>query len=146
MKKNILFIRVFTAMMFLTAIIYSGCENQKGETAENMTPALIKENVAPALVGTWNGTFNERTTVLEITEQTDSSFSGKISIDYRQKIEQEVKGTFNPTTMQMTMTDQLHSRFQGSYNGSLSKNENNYSGTFTMENDGTTFAFNLNKK
>lgn len=146
MKKNILFMRIFIAMMLISAITFSACENQTGETTEDMTPALIKENTTTNLVGTWAGTFNERSTVLEITEQSDSSFSGKISIDYRQQIEQEVKGTFSPTTHQMTMEDQLQSRFQGSYKGSLSKNGSNYSGTFTMESDGTTFAFNLTKK
>jgi len=40
----------------------------------------------------------------------------------------------------------LHSRFQGVYNGSLSKEADNFSGTFTLNNDGSKYSFNLNKK
>ncbi|MDZ7767342.1 MAG: hypothetical protein U5K00_23485 [Melioribacteraceae bacterium] len=145
MKKNILFIRFFIAMMFIAAITFSACENQTGETTEDVDPALINENTTAILSGTWTGIFDNRPTTLVITEQTDSTFTGKISIDYRQKIEQEVKGTFNPTTMQITMIDQLQSRFQGTYNGSLSINKDNYSGTFTMTNNGAKYAFTFNK-
>ena len=84
--------------------------------------------------------------MLSITEQTDSSFSGKISISYREAINQDVKGSFSPYTMNMKMKDQLHSRFRGKYNGKLSKNADNYSGTFTMDLDESKFSFNLNKK
>lgn len=145
MKKNILFNRFFIALMLITAIGFSACEKQTGETTEDITPALIKENTTAILSGTWTGTFDSRPTVLVITEQTDSTFSGKISIDYRQKIEQEVKGTFNPTTMQITMIDQLQSRFKGTYDGRLSTNNENYSGTFTMTNDGAKYDFTFNK-
>lgn len=145
MKKNILFMKLFIAMIFIAAIAFSACEKQTGETTEDMTPRLI-ENTTSILVGTWTGTFDGRPTVLVIKEQTDSTFTGKISIDYRQKIEQEVKGSFNPRTMQITMIDQLQSRFKGTYNGSLSTNKDNYSGTFTMTNDGAKYDFNLIKK
>lgn len=145
MKKNILFNRFFIALMLITAIGFSACEKQTGETTEDITPALIKENTTAILSGTWAGTFDSRPTVLVITEQTDSTFSGKISIDYRQKIEQEVKGTFNPTTMQITMIDQLQSRFKGTYDGRLSTNNENFSGTFTMTNDGAKYDFTFNK-
>jgi hypothetical protein len=84
--------------------------------------------------------------VLNITEQTDSSFSGKISISYRQQINQEVKGSFSPTTMIISMADQLHSRYRGKYNGKLSDDADNFSGTFTMDLDGKKYSFNLNKK
>jgi len=40
----------------------------------------------------------------------------------------------------------LHSRFQGKYSGSLSKEADNFSGTFTLDNDGSKYSFNLNKK
>lgn len=146
MKKNILLIRFFVAIMFIATIAFSACEKQTGETTVDMTPDLIEGNTTSILVGTWTGTFDNRTTVLVITEETDSTFSGKISIDYRNKIEQEVKGSFNPTTMQITMIDQLQSRFKGTYNGDLSINNTNYSGTFTMTNDGAKYAFNLFKK
>ena len=135
MKKNILFNWFVTVLFVLTVVTYFGCEKKTGEV----------EMTIPNLKGTWNGTFDGRSTVLNITDQTDSSFSGKINISYRQAINQEVKGTFSPTTLKMTMTDQLHSRFQGVYSGSLSKEADNFSGTFTLNNDGSKYSFNLNK-
>ena len=155
-------------LVMLTAVIYFGCEkktDQSGEPTDNANTEVITtdttsgdatteitepveeiEIVIQDLKGTWTGTFDSRSTVLNITEQTDSSFSGKISISYRQAINQDVKGSFSPSTMNMKMKDQLHSRFRGKYNGKLSKDADNYSGTFTMDLDGSKFSFNLNKK
>jgi hypothetical protein len=48
--------------------------------------------------------------------------------------------------MNMKMKDQLHSRFQGKYSGKLSEDADNYTGTFTMNLDGSKFSFDLNKK
>jgi hypothetical protein len=135
MKKNILFNWFFTVLFFLTVGSYFGCEKKTGET----------EITIPDLKGTWSGTFDGRSAVLNITDQTDSSFSGKISISYREPINQEVKGSFSPATMMITMTDQLQSRFQGIYNGSLSKVADSFSGTFTLNNDGSKYSFDLNK-
>jgi hypothetical protein len=136
MKKNILFNWFVTVLFVLTVVTYFGCEKKTGEA----------EMTIPDLKGTWNGTFDGRSTVLNITDQTDSSFSGTISINYREPIYQEVKGSFSPTTMKITMTDQLHSRFQGNYSGNLSKEADSFSGTFTLNNDGSKYSFNLNKK
>lgn len=115
------------------------------KTPENKTAGEEKVTI-PDLKGMWTGTFDKRATTLTITNQTDSSFSGKITINYRQVINQEVKGSFSPATKKLTMTDQLHSRYQGKYEGRLSKDFNNFSGTFTMKLDGSKFQFNLNKK
>ncbi len=153
-------------MIVLSSLIYFGCEKKaedSRQTQQKVTSETISPDTAssvatesepgnenkiqiPDIKGTWTGTFDKRTTTLTITEQTDSSFSGKISISYREVINQEVKGNFSPTTLKMTMTDQLHSRYQGSYAGKLSKELNNFSGTFTMKLDGSKFSFNLNKK
>jgi hypothetical protein len=146
----------------LTAIVYFGCEQKtekadepqdevKTEGVPSDTSSGVKEPAAeeiriPNLTGTWSGVFDGRSTVLNITEQTDSSFSGKISISYRQQINQEVKGSFSPTTMNISMADQLHSRYRGKYNGKLSDDVDNFSGTFTMDLDGKKYSFNLNKK
>jgi len=143
MKKNILSNWVFTLLLILTVAVYFGCEKKTDENGDkDKTKTVIK---TPDLTGKWTGIFDGKTTVLDITEQTDSSFSGKINISYRQAINQEVKGTFSPTTLKMSMTDQLHSRFQGEYNGSLSKDSENFSGTFALNNDGSKYSFNLNK-
>ncbi len=143
MKKNILSNWVFTVLLILTVVAYFGCENKTAENGSKENPKT--EIKTPDLTGKWTGVFDGKTALLDITEQTDSSFSGKINIIYRQAINQEVKGTFSPTTLKMTMTDQLHSRFQGEYNGSLSKGADNFSGTFTLNNDGSKYSFNLNK-
>ena len=158
---------ILTALVMLTVVVYFGCEKKTDktesqmdnvetetivpDTASNETITEIEpvdeiEIVIPDLKGTWTGTFDSRSTVLNITEQTDSSFSGKISISYRQAINQDVIGSFSPSTMNMKMKDQLHSRFRGKYNGKLSKDADNYSGTFTMDLDESKFSFNLNKK
>jgi hypothetical protein len=145
MKKNNSFKRVFTLLLILTIVAYFGCEKKTEENSdkEDHPKTEIK---TPDISGNWSGTFDGKSTVLDITEQTDSNFSGKITISYRQVINQDVKGSFSPTTLKMTMKDQLHSRFQGVYNGSLSKEADNFSGTFTMDQDGSKYSFNLSKK
>jgi hypothetical protein len=130
-------------LLILTVGTYFGCENKAEEDGNKDNPKV--ETETPDITGKWTGIFDGKTIVLDITEQTDSSFSGKINISYRQVINQEVKGTFSPSTLKMTMTDQLHSRFQGEYIGSLSKNSENFSGTFALNNDGSKYSFNLNK-
>ena len=160
MLKHKSFKQFVTVMIVLTMITFIGCEKKTEQqqndvnnesnvpdTISSVSEPVVNEEIAiPDLIGTWTGTFDKRTTTLKITQQTDSSFSGKITINYRQVINQEVKGTISPTTMKISMKDQLHSRYQGKYDGSLSENGNNFSGTFTMDLDGKKFSFNLNKK
>jgi hypothetical protein len=166
MIKQSLLKQFFTIIIISVSLIYFGCEKKAGESkqtedgvkSENVStdtsssvpsenePAVDNKIQIPDIKGTWTGTFDKRATTLKITEQTDSSFSGKITINYREVLDQDVKGTFSPTTLKMNMIDQLHSRYQGSYSGNLSKELNNYSGTFTMKLDGSKFSFNLNKK
>ena len=115
MSKNISFIVVY---FIIAAMAYYGCEKRTDESetsidnveTETIVPdttsgeiiAEIIEPVAeikvtiPNIKGTWRGTFDSRSTVMNITEQTDSSFSGKISISYREAINQDVKGSFSP--------------------------------------------------
>lgn len=164
MNKNILNWSLAVLIVF-TTITYIGCEktNKRAEqplngkvTADTNTTRSYREEpkdtivVAkikiPDLKGTYSGIFDGRSSVLTINEQTDSSFTGKITINYRQVVNQEVKGTLKPTTNEITMTDQLKSRFQGKYKGELSADNNNFSGTFTMDRDGSKYSFNLKKK
>jgi len=165
MIQRTLFKQLFSAMVILAVIAFIGCEKkteqQQGEVKnESVIPdttssisepevgePIIKEKITiPDIKGTWTGTFDKRTTTLKITEQTDSSFSGKISIKYRETINQDVKGTFSPTTKKISMTDKLHSRFMGKYNGTLSNDDKVISGTFIMNSDGSKYSFNLTKK
>ena len=167
MSKSISFKGVFAVLVMITAVVYFGCEkktDQSEEPTENADTEVITTDTTSGdttteiepveetkitiqdIKGAWTGTFDNKSTALNITEQTDSSFSGKISISYRQAINQDVKGSFSPATMNMEMKDQLHSRYRGTYNGKLSEDGKNFSGTFIMDLDGSKFSFNLNKK
>lgn len=118
------------------------------EVVEEETEPEPEEPIVqiPDLLGQWTGKFDARNTVLNITEQTDSTFKGKITISYREVINQEVEGTISPSTMRMTMKDMLHSRFRGRYAGRLSEDGKTFSGTFTTDLDKSQFSFNLTKK
>jgi len=144
MKKNNSFKWIFTVLLILTVAAYFGCDKKTDENGNKDNSTI--ETETPDITGKWTGAFDGKAAVLDITDQTDSSFSGKINISYRQAINQEVKGTFSPTTLTMSMTDQLQSRFKGEYRGILSKEADNFSGTFTLNNDGSKYSFNLNKK
>ena len=159
------FKKLFTVITILTVIAFVGCEKKteqkqdevKKETTMADTSSSVAEPkdgqpmaqepvVIPNLKGTWTGTFDKRATTLKITEQTDSSFSGKVTIQYRDLLKQDVKGNIFPTTMKMTMKDQLQTRYRGKYDGKLSEDGKTFSGTFTMDQDGSKFLFNLTKK
>ena len=145
MNKNMLSKVTFAVLIIIAVVVYFGCEKKTDNSEIEKENTKTEVKIAD-IKGTWTGTFDSRSTVLSITEQTDSNFSGKISISYREAINQDVKGSFSPYTMNMKMKDQLHSRFQGKYNGKLSNDADNYSGTFTMDLDESKFSFNLNKK
>ncbi len=170
MRKITILLQCFVASVLLISIGFIGCDSKQSDKTDDQKDGVQTENTAsdmdadgaatsteqepvekskitiPDIKGQWTGTFDKRSTVLNITEQTDSSFSGKITINYREVINQEVKGSVSPSTMKVSMKDQLHSRYQGKYNGKLSEDMKNFSGTFTMDLDGKQFTFNLTKK
>ncbi len=165
MSKHALLKPLFIATIFLTVIAFIGCEKKTEQQQSEINSEIVSTDTAssiktpevvepideekitiPDVKGSWTGTFDKRPTTLQITEQADSSFSGKITINYREVINQEIKGIISPSTGEISMKDQLHSRYQGKYNGKLSEEGNNFSGTFTMDLDGKKFSFNLNKK
>jgi hypothetical protein len=164
MIKQLLLKQFLTILIISVSLIYFGCEKKAEKTdqpKEEVTsetvmtdstgstktnePAAEEKMQIPDLKGTWTGVFDGKSTTLQITEQTDSSFSGKISINYKQTLNQDVKGNFSPASLKISMTDQLHSKFMGKYNGKLSKDYKNFSGTFTKNRDNSNFSFNLNK-
>jgi len=166
MKRHIVIKYFLTALIVLTAMAFSGCE-KKAEDSKQKQGEVTNETVSPDttssvatgsepgtenmiqipdMKGTWTGTFDKRTTTFTITEQTDSSFSGKLSIKYKETINQDVNGTFSPATKKVLMEDQVHSKYMGKYDGKLSDDGKNLSGTFTKNRDGLQTSFNLNKK
>jgi predicted membrane protein len=158
------FFNQFSLITFIIfTIIFFGCEKKqearevKEEAPVEMEQAPVEEApeeeveeeaviTVPDLKGTWTGKFDSRATVLNINEQTDTTFSGKITISYREVINQEVSGTISPSTMKINMKDMLHSRYRGIYSGTLSDDGTAYSGTFTQDLDKTKFQFSLSKK
>ena len=165
MKENMLLKGFFIILIIFSTVAYIGCE-KKMDRAEQPTQDKVtadtnattsyqeepKDTIVeikitiPDLKGKWGGTFDGRSSVLNITDQTDSSFSGKITTNYRQALNQEVRGTLKTATKEITMTDQLHSRNQGKYKGKLSADNKIFSGTFIMDRDGSKYSFNLEKK
>ena len=156
-----LYLKYFTFLVMLTSSAFFGCEKKaeapettvKSEqppvevpVADTVKPEVKEPVKIPDLVGKWTGKLDSRPTVLNITKQTDSTFSGKISISYREVINQDVSGTISPSKMKISMKDLLHSRYQGKYYGNLSEDGKTFSGTFTMDLDKSKFAFNLSKK
>lgn len=128
-----------------------------GETTEKVVDSVATnlektaekvENVIAEkpLVGVWQGKLDSRLTILTITSQEGNEVSGKITINYRNPINQEIKGTLNPDTKALTMADQIHSRFKGKYSGKISADGKTYSGTFTTLVDKNSVSFNLVKK
>lgn len=120
-----------------------------GETAEDAANKIsdgVEELVeSKELVGTWKGKFDGRKTVLVISNQDGNNFEGKVSISYREAINQEVKGSYDSETNKITMVDQLHSRYAGKYDGTLSDDKTTFSGVFTVKADGKKYKFNLSK-
>ena len=166
MIQHTLIKKFLTVLILSASLIYFGCE-KKAENSKQTQQEVTSETISPDsassvategepgnenkiqipdIKGTWTGTFDKRATTLNITEQTDSSFSGKITINYKQKLNQDVKGNFSPTTLKISMVDQLHSKYMGKYDGKLSEDNKIFSGTFTKNRDGSKFSFNLNKK
>ncbi|PIP79252.1 MAG: hypothetical protein COW85_01775, partial [Ignavibacteria bacterium CG22_combo_CG10-13_8_21_14_all_37_15] len=96
--------------------------------------------------GIYTGKFDSRATTLKITEQTDSKFSGSITINYRETINQKISGELDQEKMTVTMKDMLHSRFAGTYSAKLSEDGKKLSGTFTQNVEKTKYSFSLNKK
>lgn len=164
--QHILPTHLFKAVIIIALIAFIGCEKKTDQQNEMSADDISADTISavnppsdietepdgeqkvtiPDVTGTWTGTFDGKSTTLDITEQTDSSFSGKIIINYKQPLKQTIKGQFNPSTLKISMVDQLHSKFMGKYNGSLKEDFKSFSGTFTKNRDGSEYSFNLKIK
>ena len=108
-------------------------------------PEEAKTPVTPDLVGKWTGTLDGRSTTLTITEQNGLNFKGKITINYRNPVNQQVEGSFKVETGDLTMKDIIHTRYQGTYRASLVDDFNKMSGTFTQIVDKKSAVFTVIK-
>jgi hypothetical protein len=162
--KKFLFIPLITLLFFAFLIscdraneeaeeVVDKSEEIINESEENITE-MAEDNTETAeetidnkfLLGIWTGKFDNRVTTLNIVKQDKYEFEGKITINYRDVINQNVIGNFDPNTNVITMEDQLHSRYKGSYEGKLSEDQTEYSGVFTMKLNNKKYNFNLKKK
>lgn len=150
-----LVLTVFTFSFFI------GCEKKEApkETTETVKtpvettpqpaaeqPKVEEKKVILDLKGTYSGTLDSRATTLKITEQTDTTFTGSITINYREVINQKISGKLDQEKMTATMKDVLHSRFAGTYSAKISEDGKKLSGTFTQNVEKTKYSFSLTKK
>jgi len=160
--------KIYSITMFLTALTFLfviGCEKKTETNPEEKVETTIEKPVVetpvekidsvkpeepkiiiPDMLGTWSGTFDSRACTLKITKQDSTAFSGSITINYREVVNQSVSGTINVEKNTVSMKDQIHSRYMGTYSGKLSSDIKNMSGTFTITVDKKNLSFNLNKK
>lgn len=148
------------AVLFIVLIfsLFIGCEKKEAPKETVKTPAettpqpaveqpKVEEKKAVLdLKGTYTGTLDSRATTLKITEQTDTTFSGSITINYREVINQKISGKLDQGKMVITMKDLLHSRYAGTYSAKLSEDGKKLSGTFTQNVEKTKSTFSLSKK
>jgi len=120
--------------------------NKAGDVAGDALNKVTDIFGKDGMVGTWMGKLDGRATTLVITKQDGNNFEGKITINYRTPINQEVKGSFSKETKTITMEDQIRSRVKGKYSGKISDDEKTYSGTFTTIVDKKSVKFSLVKK
>lgn len=78
------------------------------------------------LIGTWNGTFEDRNATLEITEVDAKNVKATISVQYSNLINEELKGTIN-TQSGTIQLDDVHSNgiLDGQYNGTFTDGKMN---------------------
>jgi len=116
------------------------------ETVENVSEELNKIADDNKFIGTWSGKFDIRTATMIITKQEGNDFEGKVTINLRTVINQDVKGSFDPETNKVIIKDQLRSKFKGVYSGTLSEDGTTIAGNFKTNLDNKNYNFSFSKK
>ena len=157
-KKNRPYFGLVLILTVLTFSFFVGCGKQEAPKQEEQAAETVKppvdtttqpveeKEVVLDLKGTYTGVFDSHNTTLKITDQTETKFSGSITINFREVIKQKISGELNQEKMTITMKDMLHSRYAGTYSAKLSEDGKKLSGTFTQNVDKTKASFSLNKK
>jgi len=147
-------------LLFLTVSTFSfftGCEKKEVPKETVKTPAettpqpvaeqpKVEEKKAPDLKGIYSGTIGGKSMTLKITEQTDSSFEGSVSMNFKDPINQKVKGKINLTTGEITMSDLLKQIYQGFYVGKMNSDFTTIAGTWSIKTGNQKFNFTIKKK
>lgn len=162
MKKYLKLLSTFTLFLFIGLIfsVQTGCKKEAEKPVEKQEqvqktqpPAADTQKVVekpkveyPDLLGKWSGTLYNRKATLKITKQDSTSFSGSLTVFFRENINQQVSGKLNMSNNKITMSDLVHNRAMGKYSGKLSEDGNTMSGTFTMNVDKKNYNFNFVKQ
>ncbi|MFH1194413.1 MAG: hypothetical protein V1720_01795 [bacterium] len=109
------------------------------EEAEETAPSV------PNLLGEWTGTLDGRATTFTITEQDGLKFKGKIIINFRNPVNQQVEGFFRTETGELFMDDVIHTKYMGKYRALFEGGFERLSGTFTQTSDKKNATFTLIK-
>ena len=157
-KTSYSFLGLLLLLTVSTFTFFTGCEKKEAPKQEEQVPEAVKtpvdtttlpvaeKKVVFDLLGTYTGVFDSHSTTLKITDQTETKFSGSITINFREVINQKISGELDQEKMTITMKDMLHSRYAGTYSAKLSEDGKKLSGTFTQNVDKTKASFSLNKK
>jgi ABC-type enterochelin transport system substrate-binding protein len=154
---------VLYVIIMALSVLLIGCDNNKPEPEAkekvksevkqeaqevNEGSEVVEKKVKPEikkLMGTWVGTLDKRKATLVISEETDKKFKGKITINYRNPVNQEVEGSYDESGS-VSMKDMLHSRYKGTYSGKLIEGDSAIRGTFKTLVDKNEFDFILTKQ
>lgn len=158
--KNTSFAVLF--VLLLMGIMFSACNDSKDEEVrldeENAAERIDNVNQSDSLSadttaamenqiqGTWTGTFDGRNSTLDISEQNENEFTGKISTAYKNQLVKRISGQFNKEDNTFTMRDTERGKFAGTYSGKLSDNMTKMEGTFTLKTDNSKYRFTFTKK
>lgn len=156
-NKNRPYFGLVLILTVLTFSFFAGCGKQEApkqeeQAAETVKPPVdttsqpVEEKKIPDLKGIYSGTIGGKSMTLKITEQTDSSFEGSVSMSFKDPINQKVKGKINLTTGEITMSDLLKQIYQGSYVGKTNSDFTSIAGTWSIKMGNQKFNFNIKKK
>lgn len=138
--------------ILFSILLFTGCEKKDSgkepsvETKKQNEGAPKEEAKVTDVKGKYSGTFDKKSAVLNITDQTNNSFKGNLTVNYRNTLKQDVEGDFDSKSMEFTMKDVNPGKFQGTYKGKFSDDFSTLSGTFSLKSKGGSYSFNLKKK
>jgi len=98
-----------------------------------------------AVMGTWEGSFEGRKAVLNITGRDNNQLEGTIRIYYKTPVTQTLKGSLDPGAHELVFIDQKDISFKGSYQATINDAWNKIEGEYTLAKTGGKFPFEFYK-